>query len=88
MCLKGSKIGQPLSIKKEEISCILAGLCTTAFLKEGLYISGQVLGSCCTRGEKGDLKTLAESIDGMGPKTNDLQAREAIIGDVVITAKQ
>ena len=75
-------------VKKEEISRILAGLCTTAILKEGLHISGQLLGSYCTRGEKGDLKKLAEGIDGMGPKTNDLQAREAIIGDVVITAKQ
>ena len=72
-------------IKKEEISRILAGLCTMATLKEGLHISGQVLGSCCTRGEKGDLKNLAES---MGPKTNYLQAREAIISDFVITAKQ
>ena len=75
-------------IKKEEISRILAGLCTNATLKEGLHISGQVLGSCCTRGEKSDLKKLAESIDGMVPKTNDLQAREATRSDFVITAKQ
>ena len=33
------------------------------------------------------LKKFSRKLDGMGPKTNDLQTREAIIGNVVITAK-
>ena len=87
-CWKGKTIGRLLP-KKEwadlSHTCRISQNCKWG--RRPAHLSTRFREVLYMRRERGGLKNLAESIDGMGPKTNDLQAREAIIGNIVITAK-